>query len=124
MSKTIFVIEDDEAICSSILELLDYEGYQTRYANNGQEALDALAASAALPDLILLDLMMPVMDGFAFCEHKRNLPRLAHIPTIVMSADGHVERKQNETGATAYLKKPVDIDDLLQQVAACLLGTP
>lgn len=120
VAKTVLVVEDDESIRESILELLSSEGYTVQEACNGQVAMDWLDATPILPDLILLDLMMPVMDGFVFCERKAQVPRYGHIPTIVMSADGNVKRKQTQTGATAYMRKPVDIDDLLQQVAACM----
>lgn len=122
MAKKIFVVEDDEAIRDAIVELLESEDYAVEHAANGRVALNQILATAALPDLILLDLMMPVMDGFAFCEAKRKRPNLAAIPTIVMSADGNVKRKQTQTGATAYMKKPIDIDALIAQIAACLAG--
>lgn len=117
MSKTVWVIEDDEAIRDSIVELLDGEGYQVVANENGQEALDRLLACEDVPDLFLLDLMMPIMDGFAFSEAKGKIARLADVPTIVMSADGHVQVKQERTGANAYLRKPVDIDALAEKVA-------
>lgn len=117
MSKTVWVIEDDEAIRESIVELLDSEGYAVVASENGQQALDKLAETSAVPNLFLLDLMMPVMDGFAFSDAKSKIDRLRNVPTIVMSADGHIQVKQGRTGATAYLRKPVDIDALAAKVA-------
>lgn len=122
MSKTVWVIEDDEAIRESIVELLDGEGYHIVAHENGQLALDRLLAGVEVPDLFLLDLMMPVMDGFAFSEAKAKIERLRCVPTIIMSADGHVKTKQGRTGATAYLRKPVDIDALANKVAELISG--
>jgi two-component system chemotaxis response regulator CheY len=120
MSPLIMLVEDDEAIRESIVELMEGEGYTILAAPNGAEALALLHNTAALPALILLDLMMPVMDGFAFCEARAKVARIADIPVVIMSADGHVRQKQDRTGAADYIKKPLDIDDLLARVEALL----
>ncbi len=111
MRKKILIIEDDQDIRDSLLELLE-EDYEVATAANGAEALDLLR-NEPKPDLILLDLMMPVMDGFTFREEQLKNPDWAKIPVVVMSADGHVAAKQARASADAYLKKPVDIEDLL-----------
>lgn len=120
MSAHILVIEDDPTIRDSIVELLTSESYRVTALEHGQAGLDWLRAAADLPDLILIDLMMPVMDGFAFCAAKALEPRLRGLRTVVMSADGQAKKKREETGAQAYLRKPVDIDDMLQRLAAVL----
>lgn len=112
----IYVIEDDEAIRESMIELLQSEGYRVLSASNGQVAIDYLSQAITLPDLILLDLMMPIKDGFQFCEEKALDPRIAHIPMIIMSADGHIEEKRKRAKVRDYLKKPVDIDEVLRVV--------
>lgn len=112
----ILVVEDDDAIRESIVELMAEEGYRVVAVRNGALGIDYLKAATSLPDLILLDLMMPVMDGFQFCAVKNKTPVWAAIPTIVMSADGHVSQKQSHTGAIDYIKKPLDIDDLIARV--------
>jgi CheY-like chemotaxis protein len=114
--KRILIIEDDAPIRDSICELLEDEGYLVEAAANGQEALDMLRSLPAAPDLILLDLMMPVKDGFQFREEQRQDPALADIPIVIMSADGNVQRKVKQVGALSYLKKPVDIDAVLEAV--------
>ena len=111
MRKKVLIIEDDQDIRDSIVELLEDE-YETSTAANGAEALGLLRSESKF-DLILLDLMMPVMDGFTFREEQLKNPDWAKIPVVVMSADGHVVAKQTRASAAAYLKKPVDIEELL-----------
>jgi CheY-like chemotaxis protein len=113
--KRILIIEDDKDIRNSISEILAEEGFEPACAANGQEALDKLKQGLR-PHLILLDLMMPVKDGFQFTEDVSKDQRFRDIPVVIMSADGNVSVKQARTGAKAYLKKPVDIDVLLQTV--------
>ena len=94
-------------------QLLTLEGFQAATVSNGREALDYLEDSNA-PNLILLDLMMPVMDGWEFRRHQRQNPDLSGVPVIVLSA-----LDQNRTGGldpVAFLKKPLDFDRLLQLV--------
>ncbi|HXH75599.1 MAG TPA: response regulator [Bacteriovoracaceae bacterium] len=123
MSKNILIVEDDEAIRFSMIDLLEMESYEVHSCDNGQKALDYLASCSKLPDLILLDLMMPVMDGFAFCERQIKDAAISHIPVIIMSADGHVKEKQNKTHSFAYLRKPLDIDCVLQTIEDALKTT-
>lgn len=92
------------------------EGYEVLFAGNGREALDLLHGSKR-PQLILLDLMMPVMDGFMFREIQRTLPGVSEIPILIMSADGNIAPKKAVIGARDYLRKPVDIDELLERIA-------
>ena len=67
-----------------------------------------------LPNLILLDLMMPVKDGFAFRAEQERDPRLARIPVVVLSADAHVEEKKRKMGVKTALRKPIDFDRFLE----------
>jgi two-component system chemotaxis response regulator CheY len=113
---TILVVEDDDNIRESLIELMEDEGYKVIPAANGEEGMACLAAAVTLPHLILLDLMMPIMDGFDFCQAKNQNAAWGAIPTVVMSADGHVSEKQHRTGAVDYIKKPLDIDDLLCRI--------
>jgi CheY-like chemotaxis protein len=83
-------------------------------ARHGLEALEQVDSSR--PDVILLDLMMPVMDGVAFSQALRQRPRVSDIPIVVISADGNPQRAA-AVGAAGYLAKPFDIDALLAQVA-------
>lgn len=108
------LIVDDSADHQELLKLLlEGEGYPVVSAVNGQNALDLLAKMEPLPGLILLDLMMPVMDGYTFRVRQLQDERLARIPVVVMSAAAFVEDQTRRLNATGYIKKPVDIDELL-----------
>ena len=119
-TKKILVIEDDDDIRRNLHELLESEGFATISASNGKEALDLLSKESTLPDLILLDLMMPIMDGFQFRENQKIVPRIAQIPVVVMTAASHAEEKKNRLGAVACITKPFDIDLALQTIAKAL----
>ena len=115
--KKILVVEDDRDIQTVVVQLLESEGFETICANNGREALQVLKDDTQnLPDLIILDLMMPIMDGFEFREEQKRDPRIANVPIVIMSADGNVEPKKHKIDAKAYIKKPLDIDDLIELV--------
>jgi CheY-like chemotaxis protein len=113
---TILIIEDEMPIRSLITEILEDEGYPVASATNGLEALMYLQ-QAELPRLILLDLGMPVMSGWAFREAQQRDPTLAAIPVIVMSALPDLDRKAAALKAADCLNKPLDIDTLLGTVA-------
>lgn len=120
MSKSILIVEDDEDIAKNLQELLEEEGYGVVHCSNGSSALSYLdASSAALPSLILLDIMMPVMDGFQFREQQQLDPRIASLPVIVMTADGNIEEKRKKMGAQAYVRKPLDLLEFLDTIERC-----
>jgi CheY-like chemotaxis protein len=118
VSAQILVVEDDKDICRNLKKLLESEGYTVSCAGNGQEALDFLHGADRLPRLIILDLMMPIMDGFQFRDAQDKVARLASIPVIIMTADGHVDEKKMRTRATAALRKPADVDTILNTIKA------
>jgi len=109
------VVEDDSDLRETLVELLEDDGYQARGAVNGQAALEMLRSNAA-PGLILLDLRMPVMDGWEFRRRQRGDPAFSGIPVVVMSADGALEKKTEGMAAAAVLSKPVGLDHLLATV--------
>ena len=109
----VLVIEDDEGLREMMAQLLTLEGFQTATVANGQEALAYLHASSK-PEVILLDLMMPVMDGWEFRRHQQADPALAGVPVIVLSALDQARAANVE--AAAFLKKPLDFDRLLDLV--------
>ena len=109
----VLVIEDDEGLREMMAQLLTLEGFQTATVANGQEALAYLHASSK-PEVILLDLMMPVMDGWEFRRHQQADPALAGVPVIVLSALDQTRAAMVD--AEAYLKKPLDFDRLLDLV--------
>ncbi|HYG76238.1 MAG TPA: response regulator [Planctomycetota bacterium] len=114
-TKTILIIEDDVDIRDALTQILEFEGYDIASASNGKEALDVLRNSAR-PGLILLDLMMPVMDGWQFRAEQQQDKRLADIPVVIVSADGRIFQKATAIGAAGYLRKPVELEVLLNTV--------
>ena len=110
----VLVVDDDADILEAICDVLEAEGYRVARARQGQEALERVGEER--PGAILLDLMMPVMDGVAFAEALRARTGGDRIPIVVISADGNPQRAV-AVGAQCYLAKPFDIDALLAQVA-------
>ncbi|MGE0527868.1 MAG: response regulator [Bdellovibrionales bacterium] len=117
MKQRILIVEDDDDIGKSLRILLEGEGYQVEIARNGRLALNFLKEVQEVPSLILLDLMMPEMDGFQFRAEQKRHPRLAKIPVIIMSAAGQIEANTERLGANGSLRKPLDIDDVLTAIA-------
>lgn len=112
--KSVLVVDDDPDICEIFKDLLESYGYLVTTAENGADALDKLRAGED-PGLILLDLMMPVMDGIQFRDEQVRDPSLAAIPVVIVSAGGDVAAKAAAAGVEG-LSKPVDIDVLLATV--------
>src|ERR1043165_6681206 len=106
----VLIVEDDADLRDMMAQLLSLEGFHTATVANGREALDYLHNGDA-PDLILLDLMMPVMDGWEFRRRQCADPTLATVPVIVLSALD--QTRAAGVGAAAVLKKPLDFDRLL-----------
>jgi len=116
VSGGVLVVEDDEDILENVRLLLVSEGFRVDVALNGRAALDALVHADPLPRIILLDLNMPVMNGFAFRKAQLADPRIAAVPIVLMTADGHLIEKTARLGAASALRKPFDIDDLVRVV--------
>ena|SRR6185436_11468343 len=112
----ILVVEDDFDIRDALTQILEEEGYTVRSAANGREALDTVG-NGTIPSLILLDLMMPVMNGWQFRAEQLKDARLASVPVLVISADPHLRAKIDAMGDVGFLKKPIHLDDLLSAVA-------
>ena len=111
---TILVVEDDHDIRVGVRTLLEDEGFRVLTVTDGRSALDLLERASEPPRLILLDLMLPVMDGWRFAELLRKRPRLARIPIVIMSA---YEEPPPPDGIVGFLKKPVDAEALLRLMA-------
>jgi CheY-like chemotaxis protein len=111
---TIFIVEDDADTRDMIGRFLELEGFAVEMAANGRQALDRLDAGARAC-VILLDLMMPVMDGWEFRRRQVSHSALATIPVIVFSAAGRDRMAQID--ANDYLSKPVDLDELLERIS-------
>jgi CheY-like chemotaxis protein len=110
----VLIVEDDADLREMMAQLLTLEGFHAATVANGREALEYLEDHQAKPDLILLDLMMPVMDGWEFRRKQRANPAVADVPVIVLSALD--QSRAADVAADAFLKKPLDFDRLLQLV--------
>jgi CheY-like chemotaxis protein len=108
----VLVVEDEEVAREAICSLLEIEGYQTAQVQNGKEALDYLHSNPP-PFLILLDLLMPVMDGWKFMAEQNRDERLAQVPILIMTAAS----AQKRIGPHHVLHKPLDATRLLTMVA-------
>lgn len=115
MSKRVLVVDDDEDMQALLQTVLEGQEYEVVTAEDGLVALQELEKEA--PDLIVLDLMMPRMDGYAFAEELRKRGLQATIPVIVLSADTNAKQNANQLGADSYMAKPFDVRDLLGEIS-------
>jgi CheY-like chemotaxis protein len=111
----ILIIEDDDDIREALTQILELEGYTVREAANGREALD-ISSREPLPSLILLDLMMPVMDGWEVMRALVANAALAHVPVIVLSGAGDLMQEVQLLGAVACIGKPFKVGVLLDAI--------
>ena len=112
--RRVLVVDDDPGIQGFLAEALADEGYGVRTAANGREALAVL--QEWWPDLILLDLMMPEMDGWAFRGEQRAMPGVADVPVIVLSAARDLDAKTRELAPAQVFSKPFDLEALLATI--------
>ena len=116
MAKKVLIVDDETNIVISLEFLMEQAGYELRIAHNGQEALEQVATFE--PDLILLDVMMPHINGFDVCRRVRENPDWQNIKIIMLTAKGReVEMTKGlALGADAYITKPFSTKELLAQV--------
>ena len=119
--KLILVVDDDPDLRVALGEILTDAGYEVGSAADGRQALEILR-SGPKPDLILLDLMMPVMNGWQFLAQRGKDPQLARIPVVAISAVGAFVQQVEPIEAAAFLRKPVALGDLLETVARFTRG--
>ena len=110
--KLVLVVDDDPFARESLSELLAAKGYSALQAENGQKALEVLKKTPRFPCLIVLDLVMPVMDGRGFLKLRAEDPILRDIPVVVVS--GSMQSEEPLDGIDAYLRKPVKVDRLIE----------
>lgn len=115
----ILLIDDDFDITEAIKSILTEEGYQIFSVSNGKEGFDFLNQATQLPSLILLDIMMPVMNGYEFRKEQLESKKFKNIPTIVFSAAGKFD-EENSLQFTEAIKKPLDLEKLLKLVSTHL----
>lgn len=113
LCKTILIVEDDEGIRNALKLILEFSGYMVETAENGKVGIERLS-TIETPCLILLDLMMPVMDGWAFADAMKRDMMLAAIPIVVVTA--FADKAQSISNASRIVKKPVDMNLLLRFV--------
>ncbi len=116
-NKYVFLVEDSKDIQTLIHHFFIGEGYKVEWANNGEEALQKLRSLSVLPDLILLDLMMPKMNGHQFRLEQKKDAKLSSIPVVVMTADINVAEQARRMGANGHLRKPFTVESLLKTAA-------
>jgi CheY-like chemotaxis protein len=118
----ILVVDDDPDILEALSEILEAEGYEVDRARHGREALARIEQRR--PDLILLDLMMPVMDGWEFSQVLRQRSDWDDIPVVVLSADRQAGAKARVVGARGFLAKPFELTELLRVVGDTVPASP
>jgi CheY-like chemotaxis protein len=111
---SVLVVEDDDRIQRLVNMVLGGEGYRVIRADNGQEALERIDSEK--PDAILLDLMLPVLDGWQLHERLRARADTASIPVVLMSASRNLAQTARKLGAAAYLAKPFGVDELVRVI--------
>jgi two-component system, OmpR family, phosphate regulon response regulator PhoB len=121
MSETILIVEDERDLVATLEYNLQREGFQTRSATGGLAAVDLLKADP-LPDLVLLDLMLPDLSGVEVCRHMRQSERTRRVPVIMLTAKGEeIDRVVGfEVGADDYVTKPFSVRELLLRIRAVL----
>jgi DNA-binding response OmpR family regulator len=126
MTKTqsVLIVDDEPNILLSLQFLMKKNGYEVRTAKDGEEALAEIAR--AVPDLVLLDVMMPKIDGFSVCERIRATAEWKHMRIIMLTARGRdVEREKGlALGADDYITKPFSTKDAIARVEAVLAMPP
>lgn len=122
MTRTVLIVDDEPNIVLSLKFLVSQQGYAVRTAGSGEEALQSLREQ--VPDLVLLDIMMPKPDGYEVCQQMRSTPKWKDIPVIMLTAKGRdVERQKGYAmGADDYITKPFATHELVAKVRAVLEG--
>jgi len=115
LGGSVLIVEDDEAIRETLADILQYEGYVVSTACDGRDALLRLH-SGATPGLILLDLMMPRMNGWEFRAEQLSRQEMAGIPIVVISGAYDAPRQANMLNANGFLSKPIEVIRLLEMV--------
>lgn len=120
MSYSVLVVDDNDMNLELIAKILDLEGYQVLLARNGEEAIQLVALS--MPDLAILDVMMPDMDGYELCKKLRESPLNAVIPIVLLTAmNSEMERQlAMKAGATDIWSKPFDMELFRRKIGELL----
>jgi CheY-like chemotaxis protein len=116
----ILVVEDEQANLATIRDLLNFEGYEVLEARNGRDGVEV--ATANKPDIILLDMRMPEMDGYEVARQLKAGPETKEIPIIALTGNAMDEQRREamDAGCDDFIAKPVDFDNLLDRIAVAL----
>lgn len=123
MSYTIMVVDDDADIRHLLQTMLSLSGYQTNTAVDGLDAWNKIQTQC--PDALVVDVMMPNLDGVSLCKRLRDLEETVNLPIIILSGKAHPEavREGLAAGADRYLTKPMSFDELTKNLTELLQGT-
>lgn len=114
MMKNVLIIDDSIEIQTLLKFLLESKGYHVDCSSNGEEALKRLGLNMALPDLIFLDLQMPVMDGLSFLNIRKKNPLLKNIPVVLMSGEDDIQKTGKTENVKDILQKPFNMHAVVQ----------
>ena len=119
-NKKLLLIDDDPNLILLVKDYLEFRGYNVDTAENGREALEVL--DHLVPDMIICDVMMPEMDGYALVKHIREVPVTNRIPVLFLSAKGQSQDRVKglNEGADVYMSKPFEPEELVAQVESSL----
>lgn len=123
MKPRLLVVEDEENVRESVAALLEVEGYDVATADNGAQALSILRNDPDPFAAVILDLMMPQVDGWAFRARQRKQPAISDIPVVVLSGVDKLHRELEDLEPAAVLQKPVSVNELLATLDEILLGS-
>jgi CheY-like chemotaxis protein len=121
MPKSILVVDDELIVLEITKRKLKESGYEVYTARNGEEAF--LSLKSKIPDLILLDIQMPQMNGYTFIMEKNKIPEYVHIPVVVLTACDDMEPLFKRHGIKAYMQEPLKLQDVIDKVVA-IVGKP
>ena len=121
MPKSILVVDDEAVVAEISKRKLEEYGYEVRTAGDGNEAF--LSLKTKIPDLIVLDVQMPKMNGYTFMMEKDKIPEYAHVPVIAVTAYGDMEPLLKRHGLKAYLLKPLKLQTLIDKIVE-IVGQP
>jgi DNA-binding response OmpR family regulator len=119
VSKRVLIVEDEQDVADLVADVLDLEGFEAQVARSGETALDD--ALTFHPDVVLLDLMMPGVDGFEVARRLQAHPETNSLPIVVMTAMHDAPSRAQEVGTYLFLAKPFDIGDLIQTVERAMI---
>ena len=122
MSQEILIVDDETNIVLSLEFLMKQAGFQVRTAQDGEQAIQAL--EERVPDLVLLDVMMPRKDGYEVCQEIRRREAWSHLPVVMLTAKGRDEEREKglAMGADDYITKPFSTQEVVETVQSILAG--